>query len=99
MLRSVFRGVIGEEHISTATDRLSQMVTSLRGVRTHDGHPLNEAAHRLAVAARRCHNAKVSPAVATKIANNIAASIDEPHSATSYGGDIGSAIEVRRPSP
>lgn len=60
MLRSVFRGVIGEEHISTATDRLSQMVTSLRGVRTHDGTHSTKPRivspwQRVDATTRKCH--------------------------------------------
>lgn len=44
-------------------------------VRGHSGHPLNEVADRLAVAARRCHEANVSPEVASAIAGNIVASL------------------------
>ncbi|AHD23769.1 hypothetical protein Y013_13275 [Rhodococcus pyridinivorans SB3094] len=40
--------------------------------------PLNEVADRLAVAARRCHDANVSPEVASTIANNIVASLKNP---------------------
>ncbi|NLV78206.1 MAG: hypothetical protein GXY65_02465 [Rhodococcus sp.] len=76
----------GRPGVSAVVDRIHR---SIRGrsvrfdwVRGHDGHPLNEAAHRLAVAARRCHDANVSPAVAAEISDNIAASLDESRSVT-----------------
>lgn len=42
-------------------------------VRGHSGHPLNEAAHRLAVAARRGHEAHIAPDIRTAVADNIVA--------------------------
>ncbi|MFC9786539.1 ribonuclease H family protein [Rhodococcus sp. NPDC127528] len=42
-------------------------------VRAHSGHPLNEAADRLAVAARRNHEFGVDPATRAAIADNIVA--------------------------
>ena len=42
-------------------------------VRGHAGHPLNEAAHRLAVAARRGHEALIDPDVREAVADNIVA--------------------------
>ncbi|MFI6398761.1 ribonuclease HI [Rhodococcus coprophilus] len=71
----------GRPAVSGVVDRIHRSIQgrSVRfdWVRGHDGHPLNEAAHRLAVAARRCYDAKVSPAVAAEIARNIVASLDE----------------------
>ncbi|MFC4603151.1 ribonuclease H family protein [Rhodococcus kronopolitis] len=42
-------------------------------VRGHDGHPLNEAAHRLAVAARRGHEAQIAHEIRAAVADNIVA--------------------------
>ena len=77
----------GRPGVTAVVDRIDDAVrgrdVQFSWVRGHNGHPLNEAAHRLAVAARRCHEANVSPDVAAAIANDIATSLHEehPHSA------------------
>lgn len=76
----------GRPGISAVVDRIHRSIkgraVQFSWVRGHDGHPLNEAAHRLAVAARRCYDANASHAVAEEIARNIVASLDESRSAT-----------------
>ncbi|SUE15761.1 ribonuclease H [Rhodococcus gordoniae] len=59
-------------------NRIKGRTVEFSWVRGHSGHPLNEVADRLAVAARRCHDANVSPEVASTIANNIVASMKNP---------------------
>ncbi|MFD4294396.1 ribonuclease H family protein [Rhodococcus sp. NPDC058532] len=63
--------------IATTVDRIHHLSHGRRvrfsWVRGHDGHPLNEAAHRLAVAARRGHEADIAPGVRAAVADNIVA--------------------------
>jgi len=59
--------------IHEATKDRSVKVSWVRG---HSGHPLNEAAHRLAMAARRFHEAEVPQDVAATIVDNILASLE-----------------------
>ncbi|AEF42775.1 RNase H family protein [Hoyosella subflava] len=49
----------------------SGRVVTFDWVRGHNGHPLNEAAHRLAVAARRCHTSHVSADARRRIISGI----------------------------
>ncbi|MFD4184145.1 hypothetical protein [Rhodococcus sp. NPDC058514] len=43
--------------------------------RGHAGHPLNEAAHRLAIAARRNHEFNVAASTRAAITDNIVAAV------------------------
>ncbi|MGV9747047.1 RNase H family protein [Rhodococcus zopfii] len=77
----------GRPGVAAVVDRIHEAVkgrnVTFSWVRGHCDHALNEAAHRLAVAARRCYEANVSPNVAAAIADNIVESLreDHPHSA------------------
>ncbi|GGC63297.1 hypothetical protein IEU95_12150 [Hoyosella rhizosphaerae] len=54
--------------------RASRHVT-FEWVRAHNGHPLNETAHRLAVAARRCYTSQVTPDTQQRIVSGILADL------------------------
>lgn len=63
------------EVVERIRKRIKGRAVEFSWVRGHSGHPLNEVADRLAVAARRCHDANVSPEVTSEIASNIVASL------------------------
>ncbi|MBD8505794.1 hypothetical protein HT102_04755 [Hoyosella sp. G463] len=68
---------------NASTRRLVQRITSKRNgrrieiswVRGHNGHSLNEAAHRLAVATRRCRTANATPEALRAISHTIASDL------------------------
>lgn len=63
--------------VATTVDRIRRRTRGLpvrySWVPGHAGHPLNEAAHRLAVAARRGHEAGIDPQIRSAVAENIVA--------------------------
>ena len=63
------------EVVERIRNRMKGRTVEFSWVRGHSGHPLNEVADRLAVAARRCHDASVSPEVTAAIAGNIVESL------------------------
>lgn len=71
----------GRPHIVEIVERIRNRTkgraVEFSWVRGHNGHALNEVADRLAVTARRCHEANVSPEVASTIARNIVASLED----------------------
>jgi hypothetical protein len=60
-------------------------------VRGHDGHPLNEAAHRLAVAARRGHEADIPTDTRNAVTDNIISSLITTPPGTTHGLRTGRA--------
>jgi len=52
-------------------EKLQRTGSTVRWVRGHDGHPLNEAAHRAAIAVRRNNEFDVSPTVASDMYRRI----------------------------
>lgn len=87
--RHALAGLRGEAPLTTEAtviaDRIRHRTRGLpirySWVRGHSGHPLNEVADRLAVAARRAHEAQVPSAARQTIATNIVASLLTPTSA------------------
>ncbi|MGV9736719.1 ribonuclease H family protein [Rhodococcus aetherivorans] len=87
--RHALAGLRGEAPLTTEAsvivDRIRHRTRGLpirySWVRGHSGHPLNEVADRLAVAARRAHEAQLPSAARQTIAENIVASLSTPASA------------------
>ncbi|EME19570.1 ribonuclease HI [Rhodococcus triatomae] len=65
--------------VATTVERIRQLARGravrYSWVRGHDGHPLNETAHRLAVAARRGHEADIPSETRNALADNIVANL------------------------
>lgn len=67
--RWVARDYVGR--VRMLQEKLRSTGSTVQWVRGHTGHPLNEAAHRAAIAVRRNNEFDVSPAVATEMYRRI----------------------------